>query len=151
MADIELLDAVRRLYEDYEAKFQAQDQKRKPLEGAFGLGGGPGSYPCHEEFAQRLKELLHGPGTESLDPERTRQLLEYICFAPAKRPGGQDAVYWMKLAIHGLTIDLLPRLEPEDAKALYAAYQNAYPRRNRLPAQETLLAALKKRANSGHG
>ena len=146
---MDLLDEVRRLYVDYEAKFQAQDQKRKPLEGAFGLGGGPGSYPCHEEFAERLKALLHAPKAEALSPEQTRQLLEYICFAPAKHPGGQDAVYWMKLAVHGLTTQLLPRLEPEDAKALYAAYRSTYPRRNRLPAQEALLAALKKQGRAG--
>lgn len=149
MADTDLLDEARRLYANYEEKFQIQDQKRKPLEGAFGLGGGPGSYPCHEEFAEQLKALLHTPGAESLSPGQARQLLEYIYFAPAKHPGGQDAVYWMKLAVHSLTTQLLPRLEPEDARALYAAYQNTYPRRNRLPAQEALLAALKKRGKSG--
>lgn len=142
----ELLNEVRRLYADYEAKFQAQERKRKPLEGAFGLGGGPGSHPCHDEFAEQLKVLLCSPEAESLSPEQTRQLLEYICFAPARHPDGQDAVYWMKLAVHSLTTDLLPRLAPEDARALYDAYRNTYPRQNRLPAQETLLAALKKQS-----
>lgn len=149
MDKTELLNEVRRLYADYEAKFQAQEEKRKPMEGAFGLGGGPRSYPCHEEFAEQLKTLLHSPEAESLSPEQTRQLLEYICFAPARHPDGQDAVYWMKLAVHSLTTDLLPRLEAEDAKALHTAYQNIYPRRDRLPAQETLLKALKKRGKAG--
>lgn len=149
MDKTEPLNEARRLYETYEAKFQAQEQKRKPLEGAFGLGGGPRSYPCHDEFAEQLKALLDSPEAGSLSPERTRQLLEYIYFAPARHPDGRDAVYWMKLAVHGLTTDLLSRLEPEDAGAIYAAYQNAYPRRNRLPAQETLLKALKKRSKAG--
>lgn len=145
MDKTELLDEARRLYEAYEAKFRAQEEKRRPLEGAFGLGGGPRSYPCHDEFAEQLKTLLRSPEAESLSPEQTRRLLEYIYFAPARHPDGQDAVYWMKLAVHSLTTDLLPRLEPEDARALHTAYQSAYPRRNRLPAQETLLKALKKR------
>lgn len=144
----EPLDEARRLYEEYEAKFQAQERKRKPLEGSFGLGGGPGSYHCHDEFVEQVKALLHAPETEALSPEGTRLLLEYIYFAPARHPGGQDAVYWMKLAVHGLTMELLPRLEPEDAKTLYSAYRDAYPRRNRLPAQEALLAELKKRGRT---
>ena len=139
-----LLEEVRRIYQNYEEKFCEMECRRKPMEGAFGLGGGPGSYPCHEEFIKQLEELLHSPEAAALGPEQVRQLLEYIYFAPSSHPDGENAVYWMKLAAHSLTAELIPRLEPEDARILCGAYQKAYPRRSRLPAQAALLTALKK-------
>ena len=54
------------------------------------------------------------------------------------------SVYWMLLAVHGLTQPLIARLRPEDAQAMYLWYQKAYPRRERLPVQNQVLEALKR-------
>ena len=141
---MEPLEAVRGLYTAYEAQFQAQDRKRKPMEGIFGLGGGPGSYPCHEQFAVDLEELLKRTASAAPGPELVRQLLDYIYFAaPSAGRSWPSPVHWMTLAVHGLTLDLIPFLTPEDSRTLYEQYQAAYPRRSRLPAQEKVLKALK--------
>ena len=56
------------------------------------------------------------------------------------------AVYWMLGAVHGKTMGLISRLTPESAGRLLARYEGAYPRREQLPVQKKVAAALKKRA-----
>lgn len=139
-----MLDQIRALYEDYMAEFQQLEENRQLGAGVFGLGNGPRNYPCHERFGRELGLLLKGAG-ESLPPEEAARVLEYIYFVPQAREGRQDAVYWMLTAVHSMTEELAGRLSPEDAAGLLARYEAAYPRRKRLPAQNKVVTALKKR------
>ena len=53
-----MLEEVISLYEAYLEEFYQLERKRKPMEGAFGFGGGPKNYPCHDRFAGDLEQLL---------------------------------------------------------------------------------------------
>lgn len=139
-----LLEEIRALYEGYDAEFYALEDQRRGTAGIFGLLGGPRDYPCHRRFSQELEGLLR-----QAPPEEASPILDYIYFAPQARPGRRDAVYWMLMAVHGLTRDLIPRLPPEDARRLLERYEAAYPRRDRLPVQKTIISALKNRAERG--
>lgn len=142
-----MLEKIRELYERYEAEFQQLERKRRAGAGMFGLTNGPRNYACHEQFAKDLERLLkEAEGTVS--PEQAEEILEYIYFTPGTREKRQDAVYWMLTAVHGMTEGLVSRMPSETAAGLLERYEAAYPRRERLPAQKKVAAALKKRAKS---
>ena len=56
------------------------------------------------------------------------------------------SVYWMLIAVQGLSLDLIGGLVPADAAALCMGFGNRYPRRERLPVQNKILSALKKQS-----
>lgn len=142
---MDILEEVQRVYASYQEQFKKQEHARRPGEGIFGLGVGPRNYPCHSQFAQELEALL---GTvEPAGSGQTRQVLEYIYSAPLNREEGEDAVYWMLLAAHRLTLGLIDLLEPADAQVLLAQYQSAYPRRKRMDAQDKVIAALQRQTH----
>ena len=142
-----MLDEVQALYAGYAAEFQEMENNRRGAAGAFGLGGGPRDYPCHQKFAKDLELLLQTAADGA--PEEAERILDYIYSAAQARPGRQDAVYWMLTAVHGLTEKLIPRLDASAARRLWERYETAYPRRTRLPAQKKVAAALKKQAAGG--
>lgn len=138
-----MLDRIQGLYADYAAEFQRLEQNRRMGAGMFGLGGGPKDDPCHERFAKDLERLLREGADEC--PEQAESVLEFIWFASPARPEGWDAVSWMWLAVHSMTVELVGHISPEAAGRLRERYENAYPRRERLPAQKKVISALKKR------
>ena len=101
-----VLDEVQALYAGYAAEFQEMENNRRGAAGAFGLGGGPRDYPCHQKFAKDLELLLQTAADGA--PEEAERILDYIYSAAQARPGRQDAVYWMLTAVHGLTEKLIP-------------------------------------------
>lgn len=137
-----MLEEVVSLYQAYLDEFRRLEQNRKPLEGAFGLGGGPKNDPCHEKFIQDLERLLENLTAQAPTPEQAGQVLEYIfCTAPA-RWESKPAVYWTLLAAQGSAMGLIEQLDSAAAKALYDAYKSFYPRHQRFPVQNKVLAAL---------
>lgn len=140
-----MVERIRALYEDYAAEFQSLEQKRRAGAGMFGLTDGPRNYACHERFAENLEHLLK-EAEETVPPEQAEEILEYVYLAYQARKERQDAVYWMLGAVHGKTTGLISRLTPESAGRLLARYEGAYPRREQLPVQKRVAAALKKRA-----
>lgn len=140
------LEDVRALYADYQEQFRQHELARKPGEGIFGLGMGPRDYPCHGQFAQQLEQLLKELAAQQPASGCLSEVLDYIYRAPLELRPAQDAVYWMLLAAHSLTSGLIPLLEAGDASTLAGSYSRAYPRRNRLPAQDKILAALRAQA-----
>ncbi len=143
-----MLDKLEALYEGYLSEFRRLEQGRKPLEGAFGLGGGPQSYPCHDKFAQDLEQLLRDFVGQSPSPEEVGQVLNYIYFTAPARFQAEPAVDWMLMAVHGLTLELIGLLDAAQAEPLCRAYGSTYPRRRRLPVQNKLFAALQKRCKA---
>lgn len=141
-----ILKEIARLYEAYLEEFYRQKKGHKAFEGMFGFGTGPQDYPCHEKFIQDLDRLLKSLLSRSPASQETEEVLRYIyCEAPA-RWESEPTVYWMLLAAHSLTPDLIGCLDASGARALYDEYQKRYPRRRRLPVQDKVLKALKERS-----
>lgn len=133
------------LCQEYWDEFCQLKRERKPLDGAFGFGGGPKEYPCHEKFARNLEQLLKQFAARAPASGQIRQLLNDLYFTAPARCEEEPTVYWMLLAAQGMTLELVEMLDPQDARVLYSAYQAAYPRRKRLPAQNRLFDALRGR------
>lgn len=138
---------IQTLYQDYFQQFDQQEQARTLGEGMFGLGMGPRDYPCHRQFSQALEQLLETIAKQQPETEQVQEILTYIYCAPLELAPRENAVYWMLLAVHGLTFPLIPYLTAADAKVLYNHYKISFPRRNRLPTQDKVLAALQSRGN----
>ncbi len=143
-----MLEEVTSLYEAYLEEFYRLERNRKPMEGAFGFGGGPQHYPCHNQFAGDLEQLLQTFGSRSPSSQEVGPVLQYIYFTAPDRWKAEPSVYWMLMAVHGLTLELVRLTEPSEAAPLYNAYQRVYPRRSRLPVQKKLAVLLKERAGA---
>ena len=135
------MEELERLYAEYLAEARRAEANRRPLDGMFGFGRKSGDDPCHERFAQELEALLKAAAEKGVASGELRGMLAYIYRAP-KENREPLAAYWMLMAVHSLTPELAGRLCREDAQALWEEYQTAYPRRDRLPAQKKVLAAL---------
>ena len=140
------VERIQATYQVYLERMEELEQNRKPGDGLFGLPGGPASDPCQDVFVRELTQALAALAETSAS-EELRQGLEYVYEAPLARREDKT-VYWMLAAAHSLTVPHLDKLTPEDAEALYQTYREAYPRRERLPAQKHVLARLKERARS---
>lgn len=141
------MEDIRRLYTDYLEQVRQAELSRRPFDGYMGFGPKLGDAPCHRQFAQNLEALLKDIDREGPRSGQVREMLEYIYRAPQehRKP---PAVYWMLIAVHGLTIKLTDRLETDDALVLWTEYRKLYRAGERLPAQKKTLAALK-RAQGG--
>lgn len=129
------------LYDNYLKKVDYLEKNRKLGEGIFGMKGGPSDDPCHERFAEELSEYLHA----LTEPAEIRDALETVYFTP-KQHAGLKTAYWMLLAVHSVTLDLIERLPGKDAGELLERYGKEYPRRERFPVQKRVLAELKKQS-----
>jgi len=137
------LEEIASLYEAYLDEFRRLEQTRKPLEGCFGFGGGPQSYPCHEAFARDLERLLEHLTAQAPASEQAGQMLNYLYFTAPARWQSETAPYWMMLAVQGFTTGLIQCLDAPTAEALYEEYRHFYPRCQRLPVQNKILDALR--------
>lgn len=138
------MDQLIELYKAYLQQIQEAEKRLKPADGLFGMGEKLANAPCHEAFLEALRAFFDSMDTRE-DPERICQVLSYVYQAPFAYPQVHRSAYWMFLAVQGLTQQAIPCLRPEDAQALYLWYQKAYPRRERLPVQNQVLEALKRR------
>lgn len=133
------------LYESYLAEALRVEKARKPGEGIFGIGKKPSDDPCHDQFVSDLRLWLDRFRQSEPDSKDVLTVLRLIYFAPKEHPEPKSS-FWMLIAVHGLTADLIPLLNRSDASALVKEYSAAYKRWERLPAQAQILSALKQAA-----
>ena len=117
------------------------EQERNPLDGILGFGTKSADAPCHDQFIKAMGSVLNTTAEDNLNSKEIREVLEYIYRAP-KENQEPLAAYWMLIAVHGQTIDLIKNLNREDAGTLWAEYKKIYRHWDRLPAQARVLAAL---------
>ena len=139
--------AVQALFRNYIEEAERLEKERKPSDGLFGMGPKPADDPCHDTFADDLEAALSGFAAGDPEPEEVREVLSFIYHAPKEHPEPLS-VFWMLNAVHGLTADLIPLLDPKDAALLCGQYDQDFPRRERLPAQKKVYEALKKATRS---
>lgn len=131
-----------RLLEEYTDDCVRLESERKPNE-LFGLKLGSSDNPRHERFAGDVEELLRDFKAQGPDSAALRTVLETLFEAPEQMP---RSAYWMRIAVQGLTRELIPGLDREDAAALAKAYKRVWPRHMRLPVQDEVLKLLQKAA-----
>lgn len=134
-------DEIKTIYESYLETAEDLEKKRKPTDGLFGMGKKPSDDPCHEKFAEELEKALDEMAAEDISSEDAAQVLGYIYDMPL---GHREytSIFWMLVAVHGLTEKLIDKLSPDDAASLKKRYGSSYKRWERLPAQQKIYSAL---------
>lgn len=135
---------IRSLYETYIETVETLERNRKPGEGIFGLKGGPATDPCHDRFVDELTTAIGDYAAQEPSSAERTEVLSYMYAVPLEHREPRSA-YWMLIAVHGLSLQLIEGLDPADAAALCKSYGKAYPRWERLPVQKNVLSALKAR------
>ena len=132
---------VRDIYRDYIQKAEELEKARKFTDGLFGFGSKPADHPCQDQFVTDLEAVLT---EEEIDDSEVRPILQFMYTKPQehRKP---ESIYWMLLAVHGLTERLIDRLPPEEAADLLRQYEKDYPRWGRLPCQKKVIAKLRAR------
>ena len=132
---------LRRIYGEYlaEAERKASFSKSEVIPG---FGRGPESDPDYERFTERLGSAVKAVAESAPTSSDVAETLRYIYDMPLNYKGN-TLVYFMLSAVHSMTDSLVRLLEPEDAAALCARYEEAYPKSERLPAQKKILTLLK--------
>ena len=132
----ELMDMYARYFENA-AKVRA---KASPLAGIWGMGNDPRNDRCHDDFYDAVANWV-----EAFDGDRAaaKDAVKWILGAAWEYRQDRD-VYWYLFAAQKLTLKLIPRLNPADARELFGWYDQCYPKKERLPAQQQVFKALKK-------
>jgi len=140
------LNEIRRIYGEYLTEAERVGKAYKSTDGLLGIGRGAGSDPCHDRFSQRLEQALSAFAAGAPPSSDVAEVLRFMYDTPLDHK--KDSMsYFMLVAVHALTENLIGLLQPEDAAPLWARYDEAYPKASRLPAQKKIAALL--RARSG--
>lgn len=139
------LETVSRLYLEYLTEVANLLGKRNIFEGIFGIGNVIGKNPCHERFAEALRQQLEQMASEALSPDEMTAVIEFIYTAPVTMECHSSA-RWMLEAVHGLTLPVLNLLPCEQAKALLVQYEEIYPSLSRMPVHKEVRKQLQMRA-----
>ena len=138
------LERFQGIIDQYIEAYDKADRERKPGAGIFGIGQGPGDYPCHEEMDRRVAELTEEIGAAGdAGQEETAAVVKAVLQAEKSRKW-TDAARWAVLATQRHTIPLIPKLSSEDRHEINTWYKEAYPRRMRVPIQKQILKELAK-------
>ncbi len=119
-------------------------KKSKPTDGLLGFGRSLKDDPCHDRFDERVKEAVDGICAASPSPADASRAMEALLrHETASWP---LAAQWMLRAIERHSIPLIPLLTPEAAALFLKEYAAQYKPWDRLPVQQEIYKALKRRA-----
>lgn len=143
------LTQIREIYTEYLEAAALAEQKQKPTDGMFGIGKKAADDPCHTAFIDSLKAALEAYAQQSPASEETASILRYIYRMPLEHRS-PVSIYWMLIAAHSLTEELIPFLSETDASALFSEYSGDFRRWERLPNQKKICRLLQKSAKKQH-
>lgn len=141
---MEMLQQLKDIYVSYTEELAKVVKEAGPMDGLFGWGDDPRKDPCHMRFYENVEQWV---GTFlAAAPVQTDvfHAVRYILETPAEYRG--KSCFWFMYAAQGLTRELIPMLTPQQCAQLRGFYDEAYPRRDRMPVQKEVYKLLKKGA-----
>lgn len=138
------LEQLKGIYAKYIQDVATVYRNAKPVDGLFGWGDDPRKDPCHMRFYEDAEQwtktfLAAGPGQAEVF-EAVRIMLE----TPAEHR--EQHCFWFMYAAQGLARELIPMLDRAQCAQLRDFYDDAYPKRDRMPVQKEVYKLLKKGA-----
>ncbi len=136
---------LHRIYEEYEEKLQSL--KIPGIVELLNISADPKKDAYDREFAAGIAQWVERfqPG----GPEEIAEAVSWILEYPAAHRNGRS--YWMTYAVQKEILPLIPRLSAAQAGTIHAAFTAAYPKRERLPVQNQIDAALRAKAGKAAG
>ena len=141
MADMEQL---RQIYSRYEEQIRKVYKKSSVLDGLWGMGNDPRNHPCNSEFFENVEQWSQEFVQGKPAPEQALEAVNWILRAPGDDKNAHTYWYYYAAQIH--TFDIIPFLNPDDCALLVKWYDEAFPKRDRLPNHIKLYDRLRKRA-----
>ncbi len=119
-------------------------KKSRPTDGLLGFGRSLKDDPCHDRFDERVKEAVNGIIAASPVSEDAARIMRALLRDDLS--AWPLAAQWMLRAVERHCIPLIPFLTPEAAAVFQQEYASRYKPWERLPVQQEIFKALKKRA-----
>ena len=141
---MEQVQQLKGIYEKYVQDVAKIYKDAKPMDGLFGWGDDPRKDPCHMRFYEETEAWVSGFLAAEPGNEACFQAAQILIETAASYRG--KPCFWFMYAAHGLARDLIPALTPEQCARLREFYDDAYPRRDRMPVQKDVYKLLKKGA-----
>ncbi len=136
---------LRQIYDEYEEKLHSLNTPR--VVELLNISADPRKDAYDREFSAGIAQWVERfePGSSEEIAEAIRWILEY----PAAHRNGRS--YWMTYAVQKEVLPLIPRLSAKDAETIHAAFTAAFPKREWLPVQKQIDAALRAKAGKAAG
>ncbi len=143
----ECFAALDQAFTIYRQDLENYARKSKPTDGLLGFGRALKDDPCHDRFDERVKEAVDGIRAGSPSPENAS--LAVRALLRDDMASWPLAAQWMLRAIERHSLSLIPFLTPEAAAVFFREYAARYKPWDRLPVQQEIYRALKRRAGGG--
>jgi hypothetical protein len=78
MENTQLMKEIQRAYTDYLSETKHLEDQRKPADGLLGFGRGLGTAPCHDQFSERLEQLLESLTADVPSSQDAEAVLRFI-------------------------------------------------------------------------
>lgn len=135
------------IYQEYEQKLAEATVKAGLFAGAFNMGDDPRKDVCNQVFYEALGQWAADFAAGNPSAQEAGRAAAWILNYPALHR--DSGTYWMAYAGQKHALALLPLLDQGTAEQLRQYFLDAYPKPDRLPVQQQVLAALSKRAGKG--
>ena len=141
-----MLTQLNEYYEAYEEELMERYAKASPMAGFMGMGDHPRDDRCNEIFYYNVEKWVKEFYATKPSQQDAETVAEWILkLAQVHR---NDKTFWFCFAIQAHAKKLIPLMSREKARQLQVWYDDAYPKLERLPAQNEVYKALQK--HSGH-
>ena len=141
----EYFDALAQAFAEYRQDLEDFQKKSRPTDGLLGFGRSLKNDSCHDRFDEKVEKIIGGLCAASPAPDTAERAAAILLTPEYDRPWPVSAE-WMLRAAERHALGLIPFLTPAAAERLLKAYGARYKRWDRLPAQNTVFEALRKRA-----
>ncbi len=131
---------------DSDALFRKESGVKNSLKSILGGQNDVKTDPIHVEFFKAVEgTVAELAGQLSAEPDAACAARGMRALLSEKTKGDNLVQYWWLVAAEPLALPLVPFVEPEELRLLWESYGRRYPKRERLPRQQELYAAMAKR------
>lgn len=139
-----MVQQLKEIYTKYEQALAKVYKDAKPMDGLFGWGDDPRKDPCHMRFYEDAEQWVSSFQAAGPRQPDVYEAVRFIIETPAAHR--EQHCFWFMFAAQGLTKELIPLLDGSQCAQLRAFYDEAYPKRDRMPVQKDVYKLLKKGA-----
>ena len=143
----EMIRELSEAFDIYRSELEKSLKKTKITDGLFGFGHGIKDDACHSRLDETVGELAGRIAEDGPAPEDAERAIRELLCREDRRNWINEA-QWMLRAVERHAIQLIPFLTPETAGVWLKKYTAAYKPWDRLPAQNSVVKALKERSRA---
>ena len=139
-----MIQQLQSRYRQYDAEAALVRRQSSLTDGLFGFGKDPKNHPCHELFYEDNGKWTRTFLKTRPDTKDSFEAIRFLIAAPKEYSNRES--YWMMCAAQGWCRELVDLLDADGCAKLRGLFDELYPKRDRMPVQEELYKALKKRS-----